>query len=253
MSVRASLALLALMTGCLTGGGRDQGTETIQEAGPISRIELDLDIGSVTVVAAPATEGARGTVESRWGDVPPEVLHYVADGVLHVLGRCDALVVACRTDVTLQVPSSASIGITTGVGTVRVEGVSGDVEAVTEDGAIDLDRVGGVVFVETGNGDITGKDLGGAIVDARTDDGTIEISTTTAPERLVAHTEGGDVNLMVPAGSYRVEAKAPNGDLVLGEAIQSDATATSVISARTNNGNIRIEGERTAAPPRKTP
>ncbi|MDP2308206.1 MAG: DUF4097 family beta strand repeat-containing protein [Pseudomonadota bacterium] len=246
---RASLALLAvcasgaLASGCLTYG-RERGTESIQETGPITRIEVDLDAGNVTITSAGPSEGAHGAVESRWSEGVPEVLHYVQDGVLHILGRCDTFALTCRTDVTLEVGASVSVGVSTGQGAMAVSGVNGDVEGATNDGPIDLQDLGGVVFVETGNGDISGDGLTGTVIDARTASGTVELHLLNRPERLVARTEGGDVNLLVPAGPYRIQAAAPSGDLVLGALLQDDATSASVIVARTQNGNIRMEGER---------
>lgn len=233
----------ALLSGCLTYG-RERATESIQETGPITRIEVDLDAGNVDITSAGPGEGARGAVESRWSEGAPEVLHYVQDGVLHIIGRCDTFALTCRTDVTLDVGPAVSVGVTTGLGGMVVSGVQGDVEGATDDGAIDLRDIGGVIFVETGNGPITGDGLTGTVIDARSAGGTVELHVLTRPERLVARTESGDVNLLVPAGPYRIQAAAPSGDLVLGALLQEDATSTSVIVARTQNGNIRIEGER---------
>jgi hypothetical protein len=237
-----------LASGCLTYG-RERATESIQETGPITRIEVDLDAGNVAITSAGAGAGARGTVEMRWSEAAPEVLHYVQDGVLHILGRCDTFALTCRTDVTIEVGADVSVGVSSGLGGMVVSGVNGDVEGATEDGPIELHDIGGVVFVETGNGAIMGDGLTGSVIDARSDGGTVELHVMNKPERLVARTETGDVNLLVPAGPYRVQAAAPSGDLILGVMIQEDATSESVIVARTQNGNIRIEGERPGQPP----
>lgn len=249
LAVLYSVGVLASMLGggCLTYG-RERATESIQEPGPIVRIEIDLDAGDVTIASTGASEGVRGSVESRWSEGTPEVLHYVQEGVLHIIGRCDTFALTCRTDVMLEVDASVGVGVSTGRGAMVVSGVNGDVEGVIDDGPIDLMDVGGVVFVETGNGAIRGSGLTGAVIDARTDSGTVELHLLTRPERLVARTEAGDVNLLVPAGTYRIQAAAPSGELVLGDDLQDDAASAFVIVAQTQNGNIRIEGERPDAP-----
>ncbi|MDP2313268.1 MAG: DUF4097 family beta strand repeat-containing protein [Pseudomonadota bacterium] len=247
MQGTSSLVLLTgvlaacLTSGCLTYGGQ-RGTENIQDPGPISRIEIDIDAGSVDITSARGEVGARGAVASRWGEAAPEVLHYVSDGVLHVVGRCDSFNLACRTDVTLEVGPEVSVGVNTGQGTVRVTGLSGDVEVATDDGDIELYDVVGIVFVETGLGAVTGEGLAGKLIDARSEGGAIVLQVTAQPDRLVARTESGDIHLVVPNGAYRLQAEAPNGDLLLGNAVQNDATASSVIVARTQNGNVRIDG-----------
>lgn len=237
-----------LASGCLTYG-RERGTESIQETGPITRIEVDLDAGDVAITSAGGGAGARGTVELRWSESAPEVLHYIQDGVLHIIGRCDTFALTCRTDVTLDVAAEVSVGVSTGLGGMVVSGVNGDVEGATENGPIELHDIGGFVFVEAGNGSITGDGLTGSVIDARTDGGTVELHVTSKPERLVARTGSGDVNLVVPAGPYRIQAAAPSGDLILGDLLQSDATSESVIVARSQNGNIRIEGEQPGEQP----
>lgn len=243
---KCSCILLTLCTSGVLGSGcaagQERGTETIDEAGPIERIEVDLDAGHVDITSAGVGEGARGVVDSRWSEGAPEVLHYVQDGVLYILGRCGSLELTCRTDVTLDVSPDTSIGVSTQRGEITVRGVTGDVEGAVDDGNIALQNIGGVVFVETGTGNITADGLRGTIIDARTERGTVEMRVYSRPLRLVARTESGDVNLTVPTGAYRIQTEAPSGDLILGQQIEQDATSTSVIVARTRNGDIRIEG-----------
>jgi DUF4097 and DUF4098 domain-containing protein YvlB len=241
-------ALALFATGCLTYG-REAGTETVSESEAITRVEIDIDAGDVSIATARNTPGARGAVDSRWSDAAPEVLHYVSDGVLHVIGRCDALAIACRTDVTLEVAADVSVGAQTAMGDIDISGVTGDVDAGTEDGDIALHDIRGTLFVESGSGAIAGDQLAGTIVDARTRSGDVELEVTGAPQRIVARTDAGDVNLLVPAGAYRIQADAPAGDLVLGETVRDDATAQAVIVADTRNGDVRIEGGSVARQP----
>jgi len=240
--------LVLLATGCL-GFGREGGTETLSESEAITRVEIDLDAGDVTITAAGSAPGARGAVESRWNDTAPEVLHYVADGVLHVIGRCDAIAIACRTDVTLEVQANVNVGVKVGTGSLDISGVEGGLDAGTEDGAIALHDLRGTVFVESGAGEIVGDLLDTEIVDARTRSGAVELALVGAPQRIVARTDEGDVNLLVPAGAYRIQADAPTGDFVLGDTVRDDATATAVIVAETHNGDVRIEAGAVARQP----
>jgi hypothetical protein len=236
----AGLAGLGL-SGCL-GFGQDRGSERIQEEGPISRIELDLDAGAVELTAVPDLAGANGTISSRWTDVAPEIVHYVEKGVLHVIARCAESAIACRVDVTAQVPATSNVGVDTRRGAVTVTGVQGDVEVNTGDGDLQLDNDDGSLVVDTRNGDISGEGLTSTLVDARTGQGDIDLELLSMPLRIDARTDDGDVTIAVPAGAYRVEADAANGDVSLSEMVKEDAAAKNVIVAETQHGDVDILG-----------
>ncbi len=237
--VAAAVALLS-GTGCLSLG-REEATERIREDGPIMRIDVELDAGNVQIVGTGDGVGASGTVTSRWSDTPPEIVHYVEDGVLHVLGRCEAYASPCVVEVTLAVPTAANIGVQTGIGDVAVRGVGGDVEIGTGDGNIEANQVGGTFFAETDSGDILAEGLRGTLVDGRSGGGDVELRMTATPMRLVGRTTDGDVTIVVPPGSYRVESETPKGELQLSASILDDPSATSVIVAETDNGDVVIQ------------
>lgn len=243
----AAGVLLWSGTGCLSLG-REEATERIREEGPIVRVDIELDGGTVGIVGTASGVGASGVVVSRWADTPPEIVHYVEDGVLHILGRCENYSGPCLLEVELTVPDNANVGIVTGDGDVTVRGIEGDVEIVTGGGAIEAHELGGTFFVETELGDIVADGLGGVLVDARTGGGDVDLRMTAAPQRLVGRTQDGDITLVVPPGSYRVEAEAPKGELDLAASIVDDPAASSVIVAETANGDVTIQGRGQAKP-----
>jgi hypothetical protein len=222
--------------------GQDRGSATIREQGPIARIEVDVDAGAVEVVGLDGRTGADGAIESRWTNQSPEIVHYLEKGVLHILGRCQDLAPACRTDVTLQVPVGVNVGISSGRGDLTVRGVSGDVELNTGYGDLTLQNDDGSIIGETGVGDIDGQGLTSHLVDVRTMTGDVSLDVLVAPLRLDAHTEDGDVDLIVPAGPYRVEGDAANGDVQVSPMVVSDAAAKNVIAVHSGRGDIRVGG-----------
>ncbi len=230
------------LAGCLWFG-QDRGSARVLEVGPITRVEIDLDAGKVELSGSGTEVGAAGTVDSRWADSPPEIVHYLEDGVLHVIGRCSEVVVACRVDVTLVVPAGADIGVHTGLGDVTVRGSLGDVEAQTDFGDLVLEDDAGGILVEAGSGDITGTGIFSENVSARTGEGEVAIELLTAPIRADLRTDRGDIALVVPAGSYRIEADAGNGDVVIARSLTHDASAPNVLVARTQNGDISLATE----------
>lgn len=238
----AAAAAVLVGSGCLAGG-REESTERVRDDGPISRVDVELDAGNVEIVGAPDFLGVNGTVTSRWmQDDAPEVVHYVQDGVLHVLGRCASPDAPCLLDASLTVPIGANVSIDTGMGDVITRAISGDVEISVADGDIEGHQIGGTFFVETEQGDILGDGLSGSLIDARTGAGDVEMQITGSPIRLVGRSMDGDVVLNVPPGSYRIDADTPQGDLEISSQVVDDPGASSVIIAETDNGDVRIDG-----------
>lgn len=233
----AAVAALVAVGGC--GTGREEAVERLREAGPIARVDVELDGGDVAIDATDG-EGASGTITLRWSDIAPEVVHYVEDGVLHVLGRCDPYAGPCLLDVKLSVPASAAVSVQTREGNVRVAGVRGDVEVGTGAGDFEGHDIPGSLFVESDGGSIVADGLSGLFVDARTAEGDIDLRTRSRPARLVARTGNGDVSVVVPKGAYRIAADAPRGELDVGAAIQPDPAADAVLVVGTESGDVTI-------------
>jgi len=227
-----------LASGCL-GLGREEMKEHVRADGPVVRVEIDLDGGTIDLRGS-AGPDASGTIRSRWSESAPEIVHYVEDGVLRILGRCDPYAGPCLLDVNISVPASAAVGIVTGGGDVRVRGFTGDVEVMTGDGAVEAHDIGGSLFVENDTGSIRGDALSGAYVDARTGEGDVELRMDARPVRLVGRTGDGDVVLVVPAGDYRVETDAPRGELAVGASVRDDPAAEGVLSGASARGDVSI-------------
>ncbi|MFN7143820.1 MAG: hypothetical protein ACK4YP_08605, partial [Myxococcota bacterium] len=249
----AATTTVLMGSGCLAGG-REESSERVRDDGPISRIDVELDAGNVEIVGAPDFLGVNGTVTSRWmNDDAPEVVHYVQDGVLHVLGRCATPDAPCILDVSLTVPMDANVSIDTGMGDVITRAITGDVEISVADGNIEGHQIGGTFFVETEQGDILGDGLTGTLIDARTGAGDVEMQITGSPIRVVGRSGNGDIVLNVPPGSYRIDADTPQGDLEVSSQVVDDPGAASAIIAETDNGDVRIDGRAPRRPGTGTP
>ena len=233
----AAVVALAALGGC--GMGREEAVERVREDGPISRVDVELDGGDVAIDATDG-EGASGTITLRWRESAPEIVHYVEDGVLHVLGRCDPYAEPCLLDVKLSVPASAAVSVQTREGNVRVAGVRGDVDVGTGAGDFEGHDIPGSLFVESDRGGIFADGLSGMFVDARTAEGDIDLRLRERPARLVARTGDGDVSVVVPRGAYRIAADAPRGDLDVGAAVLPDPAADAVLVLETESGDVTI-------------
>lgn len=254
----ASILFLAL-SGCFVTHV-DTSTEDFVEEAPFDAVVIELDAGSVEVLGDPEAIGAVGTVVTSWGGRVPEVEHYVDEGVLHVVGRCEPLQIVCTVDLELVVPTGVAVTVETGSGDVLVEELTGDVDARTGSGDVDLARLAGHVEVDTGSGDVSLCDVSGNVVaetgsgdvqatgstsrmfDATTGSGSVIVEMAGDFDRLDAETGSGDVLLTVPAGDYDLQLDTGSGDVDVDPSVKEDPGADSCISAYTGSGDVTILG-----------
>jgi DUF4097 and DUF4098 domain-containing protein YvlB len=117
-----------------------------------------------------------------------------------------------RLDVRFEisVPSQFNLDLRTAGGDVRIADLTGDVEASTSGGDLDLGRVDGVVRVRTSGGDVGLKDVTGDVV-ARTSGGDVKVGRVGG--RVEAKTSGGDIE--VRGAGADLEVSTSGGDIDL--------------------------------------
>jgi len=110
----------------------------------------------------------------------------------------------------VYVPRNASLHVSSGDGSLHLDGVSGDLDLRTGDGSIEVNSARGQLRVNTGDGSIKISDFDGN-VDARTGDGSITLDGKFTA--LAARTGDGSISLAVPANSdFTIETDAEDVD-----------------------------------------
>ena len=108
------------------------------------------------------------------------------------------------------VPRQSSIHVSSDDGSLKLDGVSGDIMLRTGDGSIEVNDGGGVLQLNTGDGHIQVMKFDGQL-DARTGDGSIRLDGNF--NALSARTGDGSISLTVPSSSnFTVETNA-EGDV----------------------------------------
>ncbi len=97
-----------------------------------------------------------------------------------------------KSDVTV---TSGDIMVSKAKGDVRAKATSGDISVV--------DSTGRATVLST-SGDVRALNIDGG-VEARTTSGDVDVHLTKA-NSVIAHATSGDVNVIVPAGSYKINA-----------------------------------------------
>jgi len=213
---------------------------SLAQAGPIRSVEVDVEVGRVTVVPG---EGDGATItrtrKHLWGE--PEVSEALEGGVLRIAAECPrVLTFGCSVDYRLLVPAGVSVRIRTERGSVSVADITGMVDVDTKSGAVGLARTKGPVRVTTAAGNVDGVDLTANFMDATTGAGRIRLSLAEPPGRLGLQSGAGNIEVRLPAavGGYRVDADAGAGKVDIG--VEQNPGGSRTITARSGAGNIGV-------------
>lgn len=171
--------------------------------------------------------------------------------------------------IEVMVPKRYEVSVRTGggditltdtTGSVKLNTSGGDITAKNLNGTVSLKTSGGTIKAETVKGDIDAHTSGGDVrllnvdgkIKGNTSGGSVRVSLVGANRGISATTSGGDVELILPAGTAgNISASTGGGD------IQTDIPVTTTvlkdtrlegtlngggepIVARTSGGSIRL-------------
>lgn len=209
-------------------------------AADISRLFVDSDTGSVTIVGTDAdditieaevSEGLRST----------GFRHEVVDSTLELHGSCPTFgSMWCRVTYRIETPRGVDVEVSSDNGRVEISNIDGDVRINADNGSAELADLSGAVAVDGDNGSVVGSGLSSAVADVETDNGRIELSFSAPPDRVNANGDNGSIEVVLPAvdSGYDVEADTPNG----GETINvlDNPESPHAVRLQTDNGSITV-------------
>ncbi len=215
LGLAAIVLVAAIAVAAVSWLTRSTHTSTEGISDGFSRVEIDVDAGTVEIVGSASGEATiEVTTESGWF-ADAEVTHEIEDGdTLRVEGACGGslILIQCRTDVVLTVPDDVEVVAHSSAGRLLARGLAGPT---------DLDSSAGSVTVEDQSGDLTAhSSAGGVHVDGLSADeakvtssaGAVTIAATEPPRSLDAESSAGRVHVVLPAGEeYDVDAESSAG------------------------------------------
>lgn len=236
---------------------RSDRTTVVDLDGAVTRLVLEVDSGDVRVVAS-RRAGAVVERRERWSFERPAVTEELEEGVLRVHADCASGLSWCDVSYVLQVPRGTDVLARTGSGSLEAEG-TGDVQADTGSGEVQLTSVVGDVDVRSGSGEVTLDDVrgGGSVVartgsgditvtgaavgriSGRTGSGDVELGFRTAPEEVLGRTGSGDVDVELPRGqAYAVTVRTGSGDQDV--AVATDPSSPRTVDVETGSGDVAV-------------
>jgi hypothetical protein len=208
----------------------------------VQAIELDVESGSVEVVVDETLDEI--VVEARVSDGLRRTGHdqVLGGGTLRLTGTCPLwMSTFCSVRYDVRVPDADIdvVGLLSD-GSLRVDGTAGTISASSDNGSIELFDVHGNIRVSSDNGSLRGDEVDADTFTAETDNGRVDVGFSTPPTSVTAHSENGSIELRLPEveGGYRVDMDTDNGSTDLG--VATDPGSDRLVSARTDNGSIRV-------------
>lgn len=229
------------------GGGGETAVVTTSLEG-IAEVRLAAGAAEVDVRSGGAAE-IRQEVETRGGD--PDRSRHQVDGSTLRLPDCGRNC-SVRYTVTLPEPvpvtgelisgrldvdGMRNVDVTGTSGQLAVHRVGGPVRVRSTSGRIELSGIGGAVDVRSTSGQVTGEGIAAGEVVAELRTGQVELELT-APRNVRVDTGTGSIDLRVPPGAYRVEARAGTGSRRID--VPQDPMSDRELELSTGTGSIRV-------------
>ena len=160
---------------------------------------------------------------------------------LVVSSSCPVMLsVFCLVSYRVEVPAAMTVVVTDDAGSISVSDVDGDVDVRTDAGGVDLVRIGGIVNARSDAGSVSGVGLTSSHVTAGSDAGRVALDFSRAPAAVVATSDAGSVDVVVPATGevYNVSASSDAG----AETIDVDTSPSSERSVVANSdaGSVSV-------------
>jgi hypothetical protein len=159
----------------------------------------------------------------------------------------------CHTRYEIQTPTGVAVRgdlhsgdiLLERVGTVDLQLTSGDVGVRDATGRVAIRTTSGDLVVdgapevklECTSGDLSALNVAGPIT-ARASSGDTRLSLTT-PASVTASVNSGDLELMVPEGSYRIRTAVGSGDETV-HGVTDDPDAKNTLDLRTRSGDLTV-------------
>jgi len=187
--------------------------------------------------------GTQGTLTGTgvYSLIRPRVSKHFAAGRASVNYDCASLPAGnCGLNATVSVPGGTTVTVSTGGGNIDATGTTGRITLSTSGGDVTASQVAGPLALSTDGGNIQATGVAATQVIADTGGGDIDIVFLTVPRDVEVSTDGGNVTIVVPAGTtkYHVIANTAGGNVT--DALQQDSSAKNLITATSGGGDITI-------------
>ena len=197
--------------------------EAFETEEAITRVVVHADVGDLRIVG---TDRETARVERRvdgWkGGI--DLASQVVGGELTLEARCTGFL-GCRVDTTLEVPAGVELVLAVG------------------EGMITLTELSGPVSLDLASGDVSGRGLLAAAVDATVSSGDVLLQFDRAPELVSAALASGDVFVELPGDVVDAALDLAGGETILDGLSLAGAVAGSRVEVISAGGDVYLTGQ----------
>lgn len=144
----------------------------------------------------------------------------------------------CEVNLTVEVPASADVSITTAGGGVTIVDLNSELVIRGEATNVLLNGITGPMDIDLTSGDLLAARLVTTVASFRTGRGDLDVTITEAFESLTVVSDDGNVTAQVPGGGYDIDAVADDGELEI-DVDDVDGAASSIV-IRSARGDVTI-------------
>jgi hypothetical protein len=243
--VSAVAAVVLLTTGTVQAasflGHEEETVVTTVPAEGLTTLVVDNSTGPVRVVGVREADEVRVTARVSRGWRRTGYGQLVEGDRLVLDATCPVFPSEfCRVRYTVEVPADMDV-VVDADGWLRASGLDGDVDLSTDSGSIEVERLSGDVRMYSDAGRVRGERLTGSGVEAGSDAGSVRLSFDEAPDQVVADSDAGSVEVVVPYDGepYRVTADSDAGSTTTDVDQARDATRSIVATSDAGSTTVR--------------
>lgn len=240
VGVPVSLALIG-WTGFTLVALVGQSSFNVADTIPVTNHQLTLNIGGGDLTTRVETGTiARLTGKVQYSLVRPVFTENNTAGGTTVGLQCRIATGNCGLSATLVVPPQTAVTLSGGGGDLAISGLQTRATLTTGGGDLSADGLAGPLSLSTSGGDIGITDLTSPTVTADSGGGDVTLIFTQVPRYLSIHSDGGDINVVLPAGAtgYKVLTTSDGGDV--SESVAVNSSSPDQISVDSGGGDINL-------------
>ena len=232
------VALSALAACSIDVGALQHRTNSYSLSGQLHTLVVNAHVGSVHITGSGSGQ-VLVTERISFRGTAPGTTHRAAAGTATLDSNCPALE-TCTVGYDITVPTAMTIRVSSNVGEIQLQSLSGQVTAHTNAGIITLGSVSGPVEATGDAGSILGQDVSSPRATLHSSAGTIDVTFSAAPATVTATSDIGSVTLRVPGNlSYNVTTHVGVGSTHVG--VPRSTASPHAITASTRTGSVTIE------------
>lgn len=210
-------------------------------AAGIGIVEIHNDAGGQVEVVGSDTDAIRVRTHIHDGLIRTDHSEQVVGDRLVLDSGCPELFsYHCSVSYVVEAPVGVSLMVSSDSGHLEVSDIDGNVDVRSDAGGIDLSRIGGSVHARSDAGGVNAVGLRGDQVTVSSDAGGVHVDFAEEPLSVVATSDAGSVEVVVPRGTaeYKVTADSDAGSVTT--EVETSPFAERTIVATTDAGSVTV-------------